>query len=195
MDFCWGPIPISALIVADANDDDDDDDDDDDNNDHEYYEHYSCYSYYTIAPSPGQLSQSCWWNHLAKNTLLPPDSCPQRVTFLAFLKTTSPWVFRDAASVLIWSKKQDIFQHQTWLIEHQQWIPGIYQQSQGIQRIQSALTSRNEKGVMELQSKRFYASISTISAHSFLALGSCWKWLENIQRIWRKWVAISRNIK
>ena len=56
MDFCWGPIPISALIVADANDDDDDDDD---NNDNEYYEHYSCYSYYTIAPSPGQLSQSC----------------------------------------------------------------------------------------------------------------------------------------
>ena len=56
VDFCWGPIPISALIVADANDDDDDDDD---NNDNEYYEHYSCYSYYTIAPSPGQLSQSC----------------------------------------------------------------------------------------------------------------------------------------
>ena len=43
VDFCWGPIPISALIVADANDDDDYDDD---NNDNEYYEHYSCYRYY-----------------------------------------------------------------------------------------------------------------------------------------------------
>ena len=99
----------------------------------------------TIAPSPGQLSQSCWWNHLAKNTLLPPDSCPQRVAFLAFLKTTSPWVFRDAASVLIWSKNGRIFQHQTWLIEHQQWIPGIYQQSQGIQEIQSALRWETKK--------------------------------------------------